>query len=242
MSKEEICPIIQAYRHEFVRKLQANEITNGTLEILGASFYATDRTIFGSVSESYLQREIAWYLSESTNVNDLEQTPEIWKKVSSSTGEINSNYGYLLWSEDNFYQYANVRDTLKDNPRSRQAVAIYTRPSMHEDSHVDGMNDFICTNAVHYEIRNNKLHVIVQMRSNDAVFGYKNDYSWQKYIQNLLISDLIPSYPLLEAGDMIWQVASFHIYDRHFYLVDNFAQTGKLSIPLAQYKGDYVPK
>jgi len=232
-------PLITDYRNEFVRKLENKEIFNGTLEILGASFVANERAIFGSVSQVYLQREIAWYLSESLKVSDLEGTPQIWKNIASADGLINSNYGYLLFSEGNHLQYANVRDTLIANVNSRQAVAIYSRPTIHQDSIENGMQDFICTNAVHYEIRDNKLHVIVQMRSNDAVFGYKNDYSWQKYIQSLLISDLIPTYPFLEAGDITWQVASFHVYERHFYLVDHFAQTGEIKVSPSTYKGKY---
>lgn len=231
---------VKDYRTEFVRKLRTNDITNRTLEILGASFLASERSIFGTVSEEYIKKEFAWYLSESLAVSDLEDTPEIWKNVSSSSGFINSNYGYLLWNKENHFQYASVLETLKTNKNSRQAVAIYTRPSMHEESTKDGMKDFICTNAVHYEIRDNKLNVIVQMRSNDAVFGYKNDYAWQRYIQTLLLSDLLQEYPQLEIGDIIWQVASFHIYERHFYLVDHFARTGKITVAKKDYTGEYV--
>jgi thymidylate synthase len=111
---------------------------------------------------------------------------------------------------------------------------------MHYDYNKDGMSDFICTNAVHYEIRNNQLNVIVQMRSGDGVFGYKNDYAWQKYIQIKLLSELTWEYPKLELGQIIWQVASFHIYERHFYLVDNFIQTGNISVKKSDYIGKYI--
>lgn len=235
-----IYPSISLYREQFALKLSCEDFSNGTLEILGTSFIADERAIFGTISEDYIKKEIEWYLSESLNVNDLKDTPEIWKNVASRTGLINSNYGYLLWSDDNQNQYHHVLDTLKTNSNSRQAVAIYTRPTIHEDSIEDGMHDFICTNAVHYEIRDNKLNVIVQMRSNDAVFGYKNDFTWQKYIQSLLISDLIPTYPFIEPGLIYWQVASFHIYERHFYLVDHFAQTGEITVAKKDYKGKWT--
>ena len=233
-------PSINEYRKEFVRKLRENEISNGTLEVIGASFIANKRSIFGTVSEDYLKKELSWYMSESLSVFDLEDTPEIWKNVSSLTGNINSNYGYLLFNAKNYNQYNSVLETLKQSKNSRQAVAIYTRPTMHTDSKENDMSDFICTNTVHYEIRDNKLHVVVQMRSNDAVFGYKNDYAWQKYIQTGLVADLIPTYPQLELGDVIWQVASFHIYERHFYLVDNYGRTGKLSVNKKDYSGSYA--
>jgi thymidylate synthase len=224
-------------RQEFASKLENNETAGNTVEILGASFVADESTIFGTVNEDYLRRELAWYLSGSTKVEDLgEPVPEIWKNIASTNGEINSNYGKLLLSDG---QYVEVIKTLGTNKDSRRAVAIYTKPSMHEDWSKDGMKDFVCTNVVHYEIRDNKLHVVVQMRSNDAVFGYKNDYAWQRYIQMLMVTDLMRLYPQLEPGTITWQVASLHVYSRHFYLIDHFSQTGETTVPKELYEGSF---
>ena len=81
---------------------------------------------------------------------------------------------------------------------------IYTRPMIWLDAWKNGMNDFICTNNVQYFIRDNKLVTCVYMRSNDAVFGYNNDFAWQKYVRDKLIDDLIPNEikdnPLLTAA------------------------------------------
>lgn len=230
---------IKDIRTAFVIKLQSRDLTEtNTLEIVGASFCADAPAIFGTVSENYAQRELLWYKSRSLRVEDIPGiTPKIWENISSTKGEINSNYGELVFG--NYDQYNHVLQTLFDDKNSRRAVAIYTRPTMHTDFEKDGMQDFICTNAVHYEIRDNKLHVVVQMRSNDAVFGYKNDYIWQRYIQTQLLGELMPKYPLLEAGNIIWQVASLHIYERHFYLVDHFRNYGKISVAKENYKGQY---
>lgn len=230
---------ISDYRNAFTEKLKNNDFSNGTIEILGASFIANESTIFGSISTDYVTKEINWYLKQSLNVNNLEDTPEIWKNISSVAGEINSNYGYLLFNPANYNQYEEIFQTLSADKNSRRAVAIYTRPTMHLDYNRDGMSDFICTNAVHYEIRDNKLNVIVQMRSNDAIFGYKNDYAWQQYVQKRLLLDLSKVYTELELGTIIWQVASFHIYERHFYLVDNYSKTGHTTIPRKEYIGTW---
>jgi thymidylate synthase len=97
---------------------------------------------------------------------------------------------------------------------------IYTRPSIWLEYNENGKNDFICTNSVTYYVRDNKLHAVVQMRSNDVVFGYKNDYAWQKYILDSLVKDLSGiSKVNYEAGDIIWQVQNLHVYGRHFDLV-----------------------
>ena len=79
---------------------------------------------------------------------------------------------------------------------------------------MDGCSDFICTNSVAYYIRNDKLHCSVSMRSNDVVYGYKNDYAWQQYVLHELANDLS-----VEVGTMIWQVQNLHVYEKHFDLI-----------------------
>jgi thymidylate synthase len=83
---------------------------------------------------------------------------------------------------------------------------------MWEDYKRDGMSDFMCTNAVQYMIRDNQLIAIVQMRSNDVVFGYRNDYAWQRYVADRLTEDL----NLYRVPKIIWQVGNLHVYERHF--------------------------
>ena len=91
---------------------------------------------------------------------------------------------------------------------------IYTRPSIWVEYNENGKNDFICTNAVTYYIRNNGLQSVVQMRSNDVVFGYKNDIAWQQHVLESLANDLN-----IEPGFIQWQVQNLHVYERHFHLV-----------------------
>jgi thymidylate synthase len=187
-----------------------------TVEILGASFIADEPAIFGTPDQDYITREIKWYNSQSRSVNDFPGgAPTIWKQISGKGGMINSNYGWCIYSPNNLSQYDKVAQELKTNPTSRRAVMIYTRPTMHRDYSVEGMQDFICTNAVAYYIRDNKLHAVVQMRSNDAVYGYKNDYAWQKHVLQNLALDLD-----VGVGDMHWQVQNLHVYERHYKLIE----------------------
>jgi thymidylate synthase len=90
---------------------------------------------------------------------------------------------------------------------------IYTRPSIQMDAVFNGMSDFICTNNVQYFIRDNQLITSVYMRSNDAVFGYNNDYAWQVHVRDKLLEDLVTIY---EPGPIYWNVGSLHVYERHF--------------------------
>jgi thymidylate synthase len=62
------------------------------------------------------------------------------------------------------------------------------------------------------------------MRSNDVVFGYKNDYAWQRFILDRLADDInTTSENMFEddirPGNIVWQVQNLHVYERHFHLV-----------------------
>jgi len=194
-----------------------------TIEILGASFVADKPAIFVTPNEEYIKAEIDWYNSKSTNINDIfedKEPPQAWQYSANKHGEINSNYGHLIFSKKFHKQYEQVLEELCEvNPDSRRASMIYQRPSIWREYKENGKNDFICTNAVTYYIRNNMLHVVVQMRSNDVIFGYRNDYAWQRYVQEKLQHDLYFNGIKTELGYIYWQVQSLHVYERHFDLV-----------------------
>lgn len=198
-----------------------------TIEMIGASFLATEPSIFGKPSESYIDAEIKWYESESTNINDIhpnKEPPAAWKYSADPHGNINSNYGHLIYSDKYYNQFDNVVDELVLNPDGRRATMVYNRPSIWVEYDEGGKSDFICTNAVTYYIRNNELQSVVQMRSNDVVFGYKNDYAWQRYVMDRICEamndhdDRIFEEDILP-GFMHWQVQNLHVYERHFDLV-----------------------
>ena len=125
-----------------------------TIEMINACFEADKPYIVREPNKDYIKREIEWYESQSLFVQDIPgETPAIWKSVASNLGIINSNYGWLTYSNDNWNQYNNVLKELNDNPDSRRANMIYTRPAIWQDYKIDGMSDFIFTNNVHYFIR-----------------------------------------------------------------------------------------
>lgn len=186
-----------------------------TIQILGASFIADEPTIFGKVNQEYIDAEINWYKLGSTNIHDIDYdpTPAAWQYTADNNGEINSNYGRLINSPLYFNQYNNALEELQRNSNSRRATMVYTRPSIWEEYQDNGKNDFICTNAVSFYINSlsSQVDCVVQMRSNDAVYGYKNDYAWHEHILNKLSNDL--GY---DSGLIYWQVQNLHIYERHF--------------------------
>ena len=212
--------IVNDIRKHLISELENKNFTidrsdQKTIELIGASFIADEPAIFGTPSEDYIQKELDWYLSGSTNVNDIgENVPAAWKATANEHGEINSNYGRLIFDDKYYRQFDNVINELSNNPDTRRASMIYTRPSIWVEFDENGKNDFICTNSVTYYIRDGKLNCVVQMRSNDVIFGYKNDYAWQKYV----LEKVAQATDSIE-GDIVWQVQNLHVYERHFNLV-----------------------
>jgi len=139
-------------RRAFIRLLRQSLFTENknktgskTVEIINATFIADEPTIFGTVNEEWVERESQWYHSQSLNVNDIPGgPPKIWSMVATPEGFINSNYGWCLFSPDNYAQFLGCAQQLKDDEFSRRAIMIYTRPSMQVEYNKDGMSDFMC--------------------------------------------------------------------------------------------------
>lgn len=239
---------VEDVRHLFVQKLLNRDFTpsrdgSKTIEILGASFCADEPAIFGTPNQEYIDLEIEWYRSQSTNVFDIgmDPIPKAWITTANQYGEINSNYGHLIYSEKYYRQFDRVVQELLSDQYSRRATMVYTRPSIWVEYNENGKSDFICTNAVTYYIRDHKVHACVQMRSNDSWAGYRNDYAFQRYVLQNIVFELRArslSNVVLEPGDIFWQVQNLHMYSRNFYLIDAYNK-GIPSITKKEYANQF---
>jgi len=221
---------VKDIRNDLIAKYQNKDFVidktgQKLVEIIGATFIADEDIIFGKLNLDYAKREVEWYESQSLNVYDIPgKVPEIWKMVADKDGNINSNYGWIIYSKENGEQYKHCIRTLKRDKDSRRAMMIYTRPSIQWEYNKNGMSDFICTNTVQLLIRNDKLYYILNQRSCDSIFGYKNDIYWANYVFDKALKELQRTYPELQKGNIIHQIGSLHIYERHFYILDNYVK------------------
>lgn len=201
------------------------EIINWSIKLnpLHSILQFTDKR---KTSESYVEKELAWYLSQDLSVNEISKVAKIWSIVCSTKGLVNSNYGWCIFSKENYEQYQHVLKELQNNATSRRALMIYTRPSMWQDYNKDGMSDFICTNTVHCFIRNNKLIYIVNQRSCDFWFGFRNDFAWHCYVYKKLCNDL-----QIDADNLgiIYNADSLHVYEKHFDIIKEIYKERKLN-------------
>lgn len=195
-----------------------------TVEIQNAHFLVDKDWIIREPNYDYAKREIEWYESQSLFVKDIPgQTPKIWELCADKDGKINSNYGWCVFSKENGNQFDHCVKRLLDDPHTREACMIYTRPSMQVDCTANGMHDFMCTyatqvflNEVRDDVKVYQLDYSVFMRSNDAVFGYTLDAIWAMHVQSKLVDELNRQGLNVIKGDIIWNAGSLHVYERHF--------------------------
>lgn len=191
-----------------VRGFKTVELLNATIEFDGLQTGIINIKDIFKTSENYIEHETKWYESQNPHNEYIKQYAQIWSTASDENGMTNSNYGFLMFSPQNGYQFKNVVEELKRDKFSRRAVAYYTNPFMH---YVGG-NDHVCTMYVSYTVRNDKLQAIVSMRSNDIRFGLIGaDLEWQRYMLSKIAEEVG-----LEVGNIHWHAASLHLYERHF--------------------------
>lgn len=222
-------PTTSDIREELKRLFREGKFREGkfgkTVEIQNAHFLADSDTIIREPNYDYAKREIEWYNSQSLYVKDIPgKTPKIWEMCADKYGKINSNYGWCIFSQDNYNQYVHCLLRLIGDHSTREACMIYNRPSMQLDAFENGMHDFMCTYSTQVflnEIEDGefKLDYTVFMRSNDAVYGYGNDYTFHKHVRDTLVMDLKVKDTNIKnvvPGDIIWNAGSLHVYSRHF--------------------------
>jgi len=169
----------------------------------------------------YLSGELAWYLKKDRDVNFIGKFSSFWNRITNpGTNEINSNYGHLIFNE----QFVWAVDSLVKDKNSRQAIMFFNRP----DYQFEGNKDFVCTMYANFFIRENQLHMKLQMRSNDIFYGLTFDAPFFSFLHQSVYLILKDTYPELELGWYFHFADNIHFYERHFELCNNLKDNGKI--------------
>jgi hypothetical protein len=208
----------------------------GNKVLYSVDWVADADSMIGKVNEDWVRRELAWFHSGSDRLADMEApVPQLFQACAGHDGKVNSAYGHILFgprimeTREGTSRWLSLFDRVAwafetEGLGTRHAVAIISDRKVHELAHHNGRNDFICTNALNFMVDSeNRMHIIAQMRSMDAVFGYRADYSMWDSLMEYLIGTLETSYPELERGTITFQVANLHVYPRHFALLEQVA-------------------
>ncbi len=129
------------------------------------------------------------------------------------------NYGFRIAKH-----IERIVEKLQNDPTTRQAILpIYAEKDISVVS-----KDIPCTLALHFFVRNKRLHLIVTMRSNDFFWGFPYDLFMFTSLQEVVANTL-----QIEVGTYRHQVSSLHVYtERHENLLSEIETMEPVEIQL----------
>lgn len=199
----------------------------GCTELIGVSFFfgRDEWFIKGDhmpVNYDYIKEELRWYHLGREGDDSIRKHAKIWEALASE-GTLNSNYGVQLNNN-----LTRVVEELINDPNSRRAVVLLNRP----EHNYTGQVDVPCTMYLQFLIRGGRLHMIANMRSQDAYFGLRNDLPAFQFLKmkTAWCCDVPP-------GNLYLRVGSWHIYDAHLeHIKKNLGTMRMVEPPFTDYE------
>jgi thymidylate synthase len=170
----------------------------------------------------YVKQEFMWYRNGDRKDTSIRHLAKMWDDLINTDGTINSNYGWYLFNVEacnsgHPNNFLRIVDELKKDPDSRRAAVCILN-----NDHLNSITkDYPCTSYLNFHIRENKLHMYVRMRSQDAIFGMGNDAPCFSFIHEMVWAALRNTYSALEMGNYHHTSDSFHVYERHYDMIQN---------------------
>ena len=164
---------------------------------------------------SYIREELKWYLKGDKSDLSIQDHASIWADMIEHD-EIQSNYGAYLFTKS---AVEFIVSEFTNDPHTRRAFI-----NIHGIEHnFVGARDVPCTMQIGFMVRNWQLHTFVNMRSQDAIYGFGNDLPFFQVVADIywaILNDHVFNR-MLRRGPLHLNVASFHIYERHFEMIDS---------------------
>jgi len=214
------------YNPEYVckpRGLEIKEIINCIIEVEEPNMNLF-KSEHRSSPEKYIAAELLYYFSGTNKADFIENYASMWTKLKNDKNEIHSAYGYLIFKEENddqYTQYEWALEALKKDKDSRQAFMHFNKP-YHQ---YDGNKDQVCTLTALFHIRDNKLHMTLNMRSNDIILGFMTDFVFFNMLHQQMYLHLKKYYKKLQMGTYTHTSHSMHLYSKHYDLVEKMLKT-----------------
>ena len=159
------------------------------------------------LSPTYACAEFLWYMSGTDNIKMLKAYAPQYENFAED-GIAFGAYGARMKQYD---QINNLIRILYKSSNSRQAVITFWQGSDLAHAYCGDHKDIPCTLSLQFLVRDNKLHLITTMRSNDLWLGLPYDIFAFTCLQRLVADELG-----LEYGTYIHQVGSFHLYEKNW--------------------------
>ena len=160
--------------------------------------------------------ELCWYLARTNDLPFIEYYLKQYKHYADGN-HIFGGYGPRLFDWKSVNQLANVIARLKRRPDSRQAVIqLFDALDLVEEH-----KDIPCTCTLQFMIRQDSLHMLTSMRSNDAFWGLPHDIFCFTMLQEIVARTLS-----VEVGTYKHVVGSLHLYEKSMPAARRFFDEG----------------
>ncbi|MGJ5019644.1 thymidylate synthase [Bradyrhizobium oligotrophicum] len=155
--------------------------------------------------------ELMWYLSGSNSLEFIKYYIPHYDEFSDDGTTLNGAYGPRIFSSERLLidnlpkdEWQRTIDTLKQRNGTRNAIIqIFSNSDAARNS-----KDIPCTCTLQFVLRNQRVHLHVHMRSNDAFLGLPHDIFSFTMLQELAARELGSGL-----GHYFHSVASLHLYD-----------------------------
>lgn len=160
--------------------------------------------------------ELCWYLAGSNDVEFISYYIPKYRNYAEGD-QLFGGYGPRLFDWGGINQLSNIIKLLAANPVSRKAVVqLFDRGDI-----VDQHQDVSCTCTLQFMIRQNSLHMITSMRSNDVFLGFPHDVFCFTMLQEIVARSLN-----VALGTYKHAVGSFHLYNKDADDANQFLEEG----------------
>jgi thymidylate synthase len=180
----------------------ATELTGVTLELLNPRARLSRTAIRGRLFSGL--GELCWYLSGSDSVRAISYYISHYNDVKAVNNHVPGAYGPRLLDFDRVNQLEKIVEMLRRNRWTRRAVIQLFD---HQDL-ASNLPEVPCTCTLQFLSRNNRLELIVYMRSNDAYLGLPHDV-----FAFTMMQELIARRVGAELGSYVHVAGSMHLYD-----------------------------
>ncbi len=166
--------------------------------------------------------ELLWFLSGSTNINDLDA--RIWNEWATPEGDLGPVYGkqWTAWPTkdgNSINQIDYIVETLKNNPDSRRILFHAWNVEYLPDEGVSPQQNAAngkmalppCHLLYQFYVVDNKLSLMCTIRSNDVFLGNPFNTSQAALWVFMLCQQLG-----FEPGELIISIGDAHLYSNHF--------------------------
>lgn len=193
------------------RGMKCSELINGRYIVPMPAYLDLEAR---HVNVGFMFKEAAWILSGSNRLSDLTDYIPGYANYSDDGVFMKGAYGPKVVD-----QLPYIVEALSTDQSSRQAVLTIWRERPGQSK------DIPCTVAMQFLIREDKLHLITTMRSQDIVLGYTYDIFTFSMIAEAVKLLLKTQGIIVTLGNLHVNAGSLHLYDDYFERAKRWAGT-----------------